>query len=684
MKKKKLYFIICTIVFVCIFIAVYTVVNETMRFKYNNGILPLQDLYHYPDNSIDVIFLGSSHIGMNVDTEVLCRDYGIAAYKIWGPIQPVWNSYFNLVEALKTQKPKLVVFETLSMSHNIEYQTYAHTVMNVSGMKMSLNKIQNILVSAEPQYHSALITNFSLYHTRYNELTAQDFENYFWNYQYNRDKNFHYDDNAVYAANAPEFTDEKLPLGEKQQKYFLKLYQLCKRNDIPLLLVSVPYSIIEEESARQNTFSEFVREKGLTYLDIKTVSDAIDIQYNGDFIDDSGHLNNSGIEKFTQYIGTYMRQNYDLPERYDDPYFAYSTPTNAVFYLHKPFTGDAQTSFIDTRATLFDDPTSNWTILSRINTECNSPEKIYYSCFSETEPYRGLLVRGADNDQLDVVIGSNYYCKVDLPDFKKWVTLAISKNGDHYNIYLDGKSVYSNIESSCDAYEKSLVIGGQWLANNQLGKLSAVMVDKFELYYDEMSAYDICKWMNSNMYIPSQEEMEKYYQRKYDHKIEYTLDVPFAGNGTDFYLDTNIQLYMEPQRDWTLFTELEIPSDNMSGVYLSCFREAPGEYRGLLIRKVDNTMQILVGNSHYVTYDIIGSSKLNIVITKSNSTYTVFVDGSPIASVDSECASYVGPLLIGAELDKDYLPINLSQLAVNRLEIHEGVASTDEITLWSK
>lgn len=683
MMKKKIHIFVCVIAFCCIFTTVYAVVNETLRLKYDNGILPLQDLYHYPENSIDVIFLGSSHIGMNVDTEVLCRDYGIAAYKIWGPIQPVWNSYFNLVEALKTQKPKLVVFETLSMSHTFEHQTYAHTVMNLSGMKLSLNKIQDILVSAEPQYYSALITNFSLYHTRYNELTAQDFENYFWNYQYNRNKNFHYEDHAVYAANAPELTSEKLPLGEKQRKYFLKLYQLCKRNDIPLLLVTVPYSIIEDESARQNTFSELAREKGLAHLDFKTVSDAIDIQYNGDFIDDSGHFNNSGIEKFTRYIGTFMRQNYDLPERYDDPYFAYSTPSNAVFYLHKPFIGDAQTGFIDTKATLFDDPTNSWTILSRINTQCNSPEKIYYSCFSEAEPYRGLLVRGTDNGQLDVVIGSNYYCKLDLPDYKKWVTLAISKNGDHYNIYLDGKCAYKDMDVSCDTYEKSLVIGAQWLANNQLGKLSAVMVDKFELYYDEMSASDICKWMNSNAYIPSQEEMEKYYQSKYTHQIEYTLDAPFAGNGTDYYLDTNIQLYMEPQRNWTLFTELEIPFDNASGVYLSCFREVPGEYRGLLIRKVDNTLQLLVGNSCYITYDTIGSSKLNVVITKFKSTYTAFINGSPIATVDSECASYVGPLLIGAELDENYMPINLSQLAVNRLEIREGVASTDEIAAWN-
>ena len=58
---------------------------------------------------IDVLFLGSSHVHCNVNTQLLWDEYGMAAYLMTGAEQPLWNSYYNLKEALKTQKPRLVV-----------------------------------------------------------------------------------------------------------------------------------------------------------------------------------------------------------------------------------------------------------------------------------------------------------------------------------------------------------------------------------------------------------------------------------------------------------------------------------------------------------------------------------------------------------------------------------------------
>ena len=82
-----------------------------------------------------------------------------------------------------------------------------------------------------------------------------------------------------------------------------------------------------------------------------------------------------------------------------------------------------------------------------------------FSCFSETEPYRGLLVRLTADDQLDVVVGSNYYTKVDLPQ-KDLVTLAIAKNGGQYFIYLEGEQV-AHVESDCENYNGPLLLGAE-------------------------------------------------------------------------------------------------------------------------------------------------------------------------------------------------------------------------------
>jgi hypothetical protein len=148
--KKKLKNIIGVLIFLTIFVMVFYVVDTTLKFKYADGILTIEDFYHYPDNSIDVLLLGSSHVGVNIDTIQLNEEFGIASYNLWGSVQPTWNSYYYLKEALKTQKPKVVVLEGFLTSQDYEYMDYSRIIKNTLGMKWSLNKLKAIDVSATP------------------------------------------------------------------------------------------------------------------------------------------------------------------------------------------------------------------------------------------------------------------------------------------------------------------------------------------------------------------------------------------------------------------------------------------------------------------------------------------------------------------------------------------------------
>lgn len=677
---KKLKIILSVVLFVALFLFLFYIVDATLAFKDNDGILPMADLYLYPKNSIDVLFLGSSHIGVNLDTEQLCNDYGIAAYKLWGPTQPLWNSYHNLVEALKYQRPKVVVLETLALTHAIEYQSYAETVLNISGMRLSINKIKDILVSVPEQYRIDEITGFATYHDRYTQLKPEDFEHYFWNYNFNSEKNVK-NWHVIYPAPSPSTTSLREPLGEKEETYFWKIVKLCRREKLPLLLISAPYSIPDEEQARLNTLRDIIQTEQIPYLDYQTNYANIGIDYATDYGDDAGHFNSSGIAKFSSAIGEYLRANYDLPERYGDPYFAYSVPSGAVFALYRSFVGDGLVEFQDTGVKLYSDPSTAWTILARINTQCDSLEKIYFSCFSETPPYRGLLVRGTDNGQLDVILGDNYYCKVDLPKDRASVTLAISKNGSRYNIYLDGKKVYANVETDCSTYNGTLTIGSQWLTNGQLGKLSAVTVEELEVYDKEKNEADILKWMSDHAYVPTAQEMEEYYTRQPVGGIAYELEEEFYGDGQS-YINTGVQLYRNPNQDWMLSANLELPKTEADGVYLACFSEDPSNYRGLLVRKSGEELQILLGSGQMLTQRLFGSRDLDLVITKSGNEYEVFISGISIGTVTSACDPYVGPLMIGCELDTNYQPFRQSALTVNHLQITDTIATREEIAAW--
>lgn len=95
MIKKRVTEIMITISLI-VFLLYYF--NHVLIMKRTDGIVTMQNYYIQEKNTVDVLLLGSSHIGMNLDTAELWENYGIASYDLWGSIQPFWNSYYFLKE----------------------------------------------------------------------------------------------------------------------------------------------------------------------------------------------------------------------------------------------------------------------------------------------------------------------------------------------------------------------------------------------------------------------------------------------------------------------------------------------------------------------------------------------------------------------------------------------------------
>ena len=65
-------------------------------------------MYWQPENAIDVVMMGTSHVHCGVNTAFLWEKYGIASYDYSGAEQPLWMTYFYLKELYKYQTPKVV------------------------------------------------------------------------------------------------------------------------------------------------------------------------------------------------------------------------------------------------------------------------------------------------------------------------------------------------------------------------------------------------------------------------------------------------------------------------------------------------------------------------------------------------------------------------------------------------
>ncbi len=661
--KRKIEIFLRILLALALFCGCFYVVDTTLEFKYDDGVTPMTDFYSFPQDSIDVILLGSSHLGVNVNTTVLCNDYGIGAYKLWGATQPVWNSYYDLVEALKTQHPKVVVLEELCLSHDAEFYEYANAVKNTMGLRWSRNKVEAIFASYEPADRLNAFFPLSQYHSRYAELTEEDFHSYFWDNRLSEHNTR--DWNAVCPMPEPSETTDRQPVGEKQMTYLKKILYLCKKNNVPLLVMKAPYSAPEAEKARLNTVNDYLKEEGIPVLDCLTNFREYGFDYATDFGDTVGHLNSTGCAKLTAVLGQYLKDNYDLPDRTGDPLFAYATPQDAEFILGKSFVGDGQTEFLDTGKKLYSG-NQDYTIFTRFATRCDSDEKVLFSCFSETEPYRGLLVRLAQDGQLDVVVGSNYYTKLTLPE-KEWATLAITRQGDQYSFYLEGEPA-GTAQSDCESYSGTLLLGCERMANNTLGRLSAVQIDRFELYDNAKSPAECQTWTVENRVNPSREQVLESWKTAYAGIGTYTLDAPFRGDG-EGYVDTGVRLYADPETDWHLTADLLL--DDQDGTYLSCFNEEVNAYRGLLVRKSGNTLTVQVGGGVSFSTLVFDGPHNTLDIQKTGSSYAVSFGGTLLGRLDSPTQPYYGSLLVGAERDYDLEPFRQSQLTVWSLTVEE-------------
>ena len=66
---------------------------------------------------------------------------------------------------------------------------------------------------------------------------------------------------------------------------------------------------------------EYAKDNSLTYIDMNLMLDELGIDWSLDSLDKGDHLNLSGAYKVSDYIGKYLRDNYNISDhRTDEAY----------------------------------------------------------------------------------------------------------------------------------------------------------------------------------------------------------------------------------------------------------------------------------------------------------------------------------------------------------------------------
>lgn len=316
MKQK-----ICKmIVFVTLLCVALSYFNHLLAFKHPDGVRQMEQFYQLDKGSVDVLVLGSSHAFVNVNPELLYQEEGIAAYNLCASMQPMWHTYYYLKEALKYQTPKLIVLDVFRITEKNTFSNESTLVKSTFGMRFSKEKWESILagIKAGQERDAYLyLLEFPLYHSRYTELTQEDFQ-----YESVLDETYKgfypvYETQKMIKPDVSDVT-AKEPIEEKTKQYFERILKLAHEEAIPVLLINAPYILNEKDKKIYNSLEllleEYEESYQVAYKDFNEDYEAMGLDFSSDFAD-YDHLNDKGTQKFNAYFADFIKENYAIPNK---------------------------------------------------------------------------------------------------------------------------------------------------------------------------------------------------------------------------------------------------------------------------------------------------------------------------------------------------------------------------------
>lgn len=308
--------------------------------------------YYDETTEHDVIFIGDCEVYENIDPMYLWSNYGITSYIRGNAQQLAWQSYYVLEDTLRMEIPKVVVYNVQALTY-AEPQREEYNRMTLDGMKWSPTKLNAIQASA-CKGEKLLDYVFPLlrYHSRITELTGDDLT-YYWNRRkvshngyYMRidvlpvsesdvadaswlEADFEEEEEEiddpwadVEGAVEEDETDfllpaddgEGKPFGSLPMEYLDRMRLLCEENGIQLILMKAPSLAPVWYDSDNQQIVDYAKKYELPYINFYELLEETELDYETDTYDGGLHMNLSGADKLSEYLGAKLQQTYHIAD----------------------------------------------------------------------------------------------------------------------------------------------------------------------------------------------------------------------------------------------------------------------------------------------------------------------------------------------------------------------------------
>lgn len=322
--RKKIKTAASVIAVVLVFALLFTFFNLLFQPKYMEDLVEgsMISQYYREYGNHDVIFIGDCEVYANFNPMEMYRENGITAYIRGSSQQLIWQSYYVLEETLAYETPKAVVYNVNAMRYG-EPVSEAFNRLTIDQLRWSSSKVNMIQASMmEEETFLSYVFPILRYHSRFDELTAEDVTYFFeekqntWNgHLVNQEVN----PLGTLPAKRP-LADYRFP--EICYEYLDRMRQLCEEKGVELILIKAPsvYPFWYEEYDSQ--IQAYAQAHGLSYYNFLEAVEEIGIDYSLDTYDGGLHMNLFGATKLSGYFADVLADGHGMEDRRGDPEIA--------------------------------------------------------------------------------------------------------------------------------------------------------------------------------------------------------------------------------------------------------------------------------------------------------------------------------------------------------------------------
>ena len=320
--KKVLCGILKAVVFFALVLAVLMPVSRLVERKDSSKRFSpfLENAEDY-----DVLFFGDSRFMNGMMPLEIWKDYGIAGYNLACYGNSMAATYWSMLNAFDYAKPKLVVIGVdgvVGMEKITGSSGDLHTAFDFYPLsKTKIRAFEDLMHDPEApdarddegnlyrdiqwEYYFKL----GKYHGRWNQLTMEDLIGR------PEAKNGGELLVGIMPCEEYEIIEEDVYAEETGHgfAYLRKAIQACQEREIDILLVNLLSPLILGDQMAANTVASIASEYSVDFVDITRLDSVAD--YAVDCYDGQPHFNVSGTMKVTDYLGSYLHRNFDLPDR---------------------------------------------------------------------------------------------------------------------------------------------------------------------------------------------------------------------------------------------------------------------------------------------------------------------------------------------------------------------------------